>query len=135
MSKILKKLEEMAGTNCSALVQNSQSLASTFTKQEHVYFKLSLQAFTLIFKHADKADAEKIAVLDVATHEVTPRYDEAHLQLGQRRLICFRLKDNTLYIAMIEHNQDIQKAQKVVRGAINILSKVVNAASAHQPKV
>ncbi|SFG77110.1 hypothetical protein [Neptunomonas qingdaonensis] len=130
MSKILRKLEGMAGTNCSALVQNSQSLATTFTKEESVYLKLSLQAFTLIFKHADKADAEK-----VATHDIAEKYDEAHLQLGQRRLICFRLENNTLYISMIGQNQDVHKAQKVIRGAVNILSKVVNAASAHPPKV
>lgn len=129
MSKILKKLEGMAGTNCSALVQNSLPLATTFSKDDNVYLKLSLQAFALIFKHADKADAEKIA-----THKTTPIYDEAHLQLGERRLICFRLEDNTLYISMIEQNKDIQKAQKVIRGAINILSKIASATSAHPAK-
>lgn len=129
MSKILKKLEGMAGTNCSALVQNGQPIATTFTKDENVYLKLSSQAFALIFKHADKADAGK-----TTDHEITPRYDEAHLQLGSRRLLCFRFEDNTLYISMIEQSRDIQKAQKVIRGAINILSKVANAASAHPPK-
>lgn len=133
MSKILKKLEGMAGTNCSALVQNSQSLASTFTKEESVYLKLSSQAFALIFKQADKADAKKITT-NVASDKVTSRYDEAHLQLGQRRLLCFRLDDNTLYISMIEQNKDVQKAQKVIRGAINILSKIVTATSAHSSK-
>lgn len=129
MSKILKKLEGMAGTNCSALVQSSQPIATTFTKDENVYLKLSSQAFALIFKHADKADAGK-----TTGHETTPRYDEAHLQLGSRRLLCFRLEDNTLYISIIEQNQDIQKAQKVIRGAINILNKIAKAASAHHPK-
>ncbi len=129
MSKILKKLEGMAGTNCSALIQNSQPIATTFTKEEHVYLKLSSQAFALIFKHADKADAEQ-----AHTPEVSARYDEAHLQLGSRRLLCFRLEDNTLYISIIEQSSDIQKAQKVIRGAINILSKVANATSAHHPK-
>ena len=133
MSKILKKLEGMAGTNCSALVQSSQSLASTFTKEESVYLKLSSQAFALIFKQADKGDAKK-TTSDITPDLVTQRYDEAHLQLGQRRLLCFRLEDNTLYIAMIEQNKDVQKAQKVIRGAINILNKVVRATSTHPPK-
>lgn len=130
MSKILKKLEGMAGTNCSALVRSSQPIASTFTKEESVYLKLSSQAFALIFKHADKADTEK-----TTSEETILRYDEAHLQLGLRRLLCFRLEDNTLYISMIEQNKDIQKAQKVIRGAINILNKVVNATSSHPPKI
>lgn len=124
MSIILKKLEGMAGTNCSAIVMNNHSLASTFSKEEIVYLKLSQQAFARIFNHADTEIADS-----------TPQYDEAHLQMGERRLICFRLEDNTFYISMVPQNHDIQKAQKIIRGALNILRKVVSGTSAPQSKV
>lgn len=130
MSNILKKLEGMAETDCSALVLNNHLLASTFPKEETIYLRLSQQAFTHIFKQSDKADLENTTSQDTA-----PKYDEAHLHLGERRLICFRLEDNTLYISMVPQNQDVHKAQKVIRGALPVLRKVVSATSDSLPKV
>jgi hypothetical protein len=119
MSKILNKLEGMAGTDYSALVINNRPIASTFSKEEMLYLKLSQQAFMHIFKQADKTQANDL-------------YDEAHLQLGQRRLLCFRLEENTLYISMLAQTNDVQKAQKVIRGALSVLRKIASA-SIHQP--
>jgi hypothetical protein len=122
MSKILKKLEDMAGTNCSAIISHKRLIASTFEKHEVAILNLAQQAFTHILKHADKADALKTTI-----DETVQQYDEVHLQLGQNRLICFRLKENILYISKLEQSGDIHKAQKVIRGALGVLKKVANA--------
>lgn len=124
MSKVLQKLEKMADTDCSAIIHLKRPIASTFAKEDIVILKLAQQAFSHIFKHADKADMLRSSD-DV---NVQP-YDEAHLQLGARRLLCFRLTDDTFYISMIPQSNDIQKAQKVIRGALSILRKVVQKAT------
>lgn len=129
MSKILKKLEGMAGTDCSAIIRYKHPIASTFGKNEIAILNLAQQAFTHILKHADKADT-----LKATDGETIQQYDEAHLQLGQRRLICFRLEDNILYISMLPQSNDIQKAQKVIRGALGVLRKVVSATATQTAK-
>ncbi|BBB30735.1 hypothetical protein [Neptunomonas japonica] len=128
MSKILKKLEGMAGTDSSAIMSNKRPIASTFDKDEAVILKLAQQAFTHIFKQADKADA-----LKPADSENIQAYDEAHLQLGQRRLLCFRIEENTFYICILPQNSDIHKAQKIIRGALAILKKIADTSTVPTP--
>ncbi|MGY8870020.1 MAG: hypothetical protein ACKVJE_06225 [Pseudomonadales bacterium] len=129
MSKILKKLEGMAGTNSSAIMSNKRPVASTFAKDEMVILKLAQQAFSHIFKQADKADA-----LKSAGSENIKAYDEAHLQLGASRLLCFRIEEDAFYICMLPQNSDIQKAQKIIRGALGIIKKIAGATSTHISK-
>jgi hypothetical protein len=112
MSKILTKLESLAGTQCSALYSQGQSTFSTFPGEKSRYSKLAYQAFYHIFKHA---------------HRVNIKYDEAHLQIGNERYICYQVAQECFYISVLPPKSDINKAQKVIRGAHKVLTKLHNS--------
>jgi len=112
MSKILTKLESLAGTQCSVLYSQGQSAFSTFPVEKSRYAKLAYQAFHHIFKHA---------------HRVNAKYDEAHLQIGNERYICFQVAQECFYISLLPPKSDRNKAQKVIRGAHKVLTKLHNS--------
>lgn len=101
MSKILKKIDQLADAECSVLMQGNRPLGSTFPKDKIIYIKIALQSFGHIFKQAD---------------HLSPGYDEAHMQLSKQRLLCFRIGNGT-YISLLKKGSDVQKAQRVIRGA------------------
>lgn len=111
MSKVLKKIDKASGARCGVLIFGKKPVASTFPKEEILYIKLAQQAFRHIFANADKNDFN---------------YNEAHLQLGKRRLVCFRLEQGAFYIALFVDNSEFQKSQKLIRMALPTLEKLVS---------
>jgi hypothetical protein len=110
MSQILTKLDKLSGSECSVLFSGSKPIASTFSKDKLLYLKLGHQAFTLIFKQAIKSN---------------PYYDEAHIQIGNYRLISYRVSDSALYIALLPERSEIHRAQRILRESRPLLSKMI----------
>ncbi len=99
MSKLLKTIDQLAGAECSVLMKGSRPVGSTFPKEKIIYIKLALQSFGHIFKQVDRLNTS---------------YDEAHIQLNNQRMVCFRLPEG-FYISLLSKECEVQKAQKTIR--------------------
>lgn len=114
MSKVLKKLELLSGAMYGVIFVDEKPVASTFPKEKAIYAKLAQQAFGHIFRQGEK---------------LNPRFNEAHLQLSQHYMICLKLDRNAFYVAALPKNGNVHRAQKVSRGAVGVLNKVINKTS------
>jgi hypothetical protein len=110
MSQILTKLDKLSGSECSVLFSGTKPIASSFPKDKLLYLKLGHLAFTLIFKQATKTN---------------PDYDEAHIQIGHYRLMCYRVNDTSLFIALLPERSEIHKAQRVLRESRPLFTKMI----------
>lgn len=106
MIELLGQIDKSGVVESSCILQGAEISVSTFTSRNHE--TVAKKAFSYVFQNVSK---------------LRTKHDEAHLEIGGKRLSGFMLKDERVLICMSDKNTNVS----LVRDHIYLLKPKVEA--------
>lgn len=100
MSELLATVDKPGLIDCSCLLQGKEVQASTFPQENRNHETIAKQAFSYVF-------------LNVA--KMQTKHNEAHLEIGNKRLSGFMLKPNLILVCMSAKDVNIMLIRSHIR--------------------
>lgn len=100
MIELLELIDQPGLIECSSILQGKEVQVSTFPDQYKNHLTIAKQSFNYVFTTVAKMKA---------------RHDEAHLEIGDKRLSGFMLKGDMLLVCLSPKESNIQQVRKQAR--------------------
>lgn len=102
MIELLNIVDEPGVIECSSILKGKEVLASSFPEQYKNHATIAKQSFNYIF---------------ATTVKMKSKHDEAHLEIGDKRLSGFILKGDLILVCLSFKDSNIQQVRKQARQA------------------
>lgn len=102
MIELLNLVDQPGVIECSSILKGKEVQASSFPEEYKNHATIAKQSFNYIFATAAKMNA---------------KHDEAHLEIGDKRLSGFILKGDLILVCLSAKDSNIQQVRKQARQA------------------
>jgi hypothetical protein len=102
MIELLNLVDHPGVVECSSILKGKEVLASSFPEQYKNHATIAKQSFNYVFATAAKMKS---------------KHDEAHLEIGDKRLSGFLLKGDLILVCLSAKDSNIQQVRKQARQA------------------
>lgn len=100
MSELLASVDKAGLIGCSCLLKGKDVTASSFGKEKRNYETIAKQTFSYIF-------------LNVSKHK--SKHNEAHLEIGEKRLSGFLLNQNTVLVCLSDKKTNVSHVRAHIK--------------------
>ncbi|MCP4598346.1 hypothetical protein [Neptuniibacter sp.] len=102
MIELLNAVDKPGVIDCSCILKGKDVIATSFPEKNRNHQTIAKQAFSYVFLNVSK---------------VKSKHDEAHLEVGEKRLSAFLLRSNLILVCMSAKDSNIQQVRNQARQA------------------